>query len=214
MAKASWIVGAALALVLAAPARAQAPPAGHFDAAVFASSAKVQPKVVTWRRDVHAHPELGNSEFRTSAMVAKHLKALGFEVRTGVAKTGVIGVLTGGRPGGVVALRADMDGLPVTEQTGVPFASKVVTEYNGQKTGVMHACGHDAHVAILMGAAEVLAGMRERIPGTVMVIFQPAEEGPPVGEDGGARLMVKEGALSNPAPSAIFGLHVVPGEPG
>lgn len=208
MLKTHWIAGA-LALSMAAPAAAQS-----FDAAVFAKAKAVQPKVVEWRRDIHEHPELSNSEVRTAALVAKHLKALGFEVRTGVAKTGVVGILRGGKPGGVVALRADMDALPVVEQTGLPFASKVKATYNGAEVGVMHACGHDAHVAILMGAAEILASMKDRIPGTVVFLFQPAEEGPPAGEEGGAPLMIKEGALANPAPTAVFGLHVGPGQPG
>lgn len=190
------------------------PASGAFDAAVFAGAARVQPKVVAWRRDIHQHPELGNREFRTADLVAAHLRKLGFEVRTSVAKTGVIGVLKGGRAGGVVALRADMDALPVLEQTGAPFASKATAEYNGQTVPVMHACGHDAHVAILMGAAEVLAGMRDQVPGTVVFIFQPAEEGPPPGEDGGASLMVREGAMRTPKPSAVFGLHVAPGPAG
>jgi amidohydrolase len=142
--------------------------------------------------------------------VAQHLRSLGIEVRTGVARTGVIGVLRGGKPGPVVALRADMDALPVTEEVDLPFASKVRATYNGQDVGVMHACGHDAHTAILMGVAEVLAGMRNEIPGTVKFIFQPAEEGAPVGERGGAALMIEEGALDDPKPSAIFGLHVFP----
>ncbi|MDO8901292.1 MAG: amidohydrolase [Phenylobacterium sp.] len=183
-------------------------------ATVFAAAKDLQPKVVAWRRDIHQHPELGNREFRTSALVAEHLRALGYEVKTGVAHTGVVATLKGGKPGGVVALRADMDALPVEEKTGLPFASKVVGEYNGQPTPVMHACGHDAHVAILMGAAEVLAGMREDIAGTVVLIFQPAEEGPPPGEDGGAAMMIAEGALANPKPGAIFGLHVSPGDVG
>ncbi|MEW5687731.1 MAG: amidohydrolase [Pseudomonadota bacterium] len=208
MRKGFWIA-AVSALALGSPAAAQS-----FDAQVFAGAKKIQPKVVEWRRDIHEHPELGNNEVRTAALVAEHLKKLGMEVRTGVGKTGVVGVLKGGKPGGVVALRADMDGLPVQEQTGLPFASKVTTTYNGQTVHVAHACGHDAHVAILMGTAEVLAGMRDKIPGTVVFIFQPAEEGPPVGEEGGAPLMIKEGALKNPAPTAIFGLHVFPGEPG
>lgn len=213
--KAHWIAGAALALVLTAGAPAMAQEAaGPFDAAVFAAAEKVQPKVVAWRRDIHQHPELGNNEVRTAKLVADHLKKLGIEVRTGVAKTGVVGVLKGGKPGPVVALRADMDALPVTEQTGLPFASKVRATFNGQETGVMHACGHDAHVAILMGAAEVLAGMRDQIPGTVVFLFQPAEEGPPVGEEGGAPLMVKQGVLENPKVDAVFGLHVVPGDAG
>jgi amidohydrolase len=170
----------------------------------------VMSKVVAWRRDIHEHPELGNREFRTSKLVADHLKALGIEVRTGVAHTGVVGVLKGGRPGPVVALRADMDALPVTEQVNLPFASKVKATYNDQEVGVMHACGHDNHVAILMGVAEVLAGMKAQIPGTVKFIFQPAEEGPPAGEEGGAAMMVKEGALESPKPDAVFGLHVMP----
>lgn len=172
------------------------------------AAAKVEPKVVAWRRDIHQHPELGNREVRTAKIVADHLRSLGIEVTEKVAHTGVIGVLRGGKPGKVVALRADMDALPVTEQVDVPFASKVRTTYNGQEVGVMHACGHDAHVAVLMGVAEILAGMRNDIPGTVKFIFQPAEEGAPQGEEGGAELMVKEGALENPKVDAIFGLHV------
>jgi len=165
-------------------------------------------KVINWRRDFHEHPELGNNEIRTAEIIAKHLKALGIEVKTGVAKTGVVGVLIGGKPGPVVALRADMDALPVTERVPIPFASKVKTTYNGQEVGVMHACGHDSHVAILMGVAEVLAGMKKDISGMVKFIFQPAEEGAPVGEEGGAELMVKEGVLQNPKVDVIFGLHI------
>ena len=165
-------------------------------------------KVVTWRRDIHEHPELGNRETRTAKIVADHLRSLGIEVRAGVAHTGVVGVLRGGKPGKVVALRADMDGLPVTEQVSVPFASKVKATYNGQEVGVMHACGHDTHVAILMGVAEILAGMKDQLPGTVMFVFQPAEEGAPSGEEGGAALMLKEGAFDSPKPDAVFGLHV------
>ena len=172
--------------------------------------AAVMPKVVAWRRDIHEHPELGNREFRTAELVADHLTALGMEVRTGVGHTGVVGLLRGGKPGPVVALRADMDALPVTELVDVPFKSLVKTEYNGQQVGVMHACGHDNHVAILMGVAEVLAGMKKDLPGTVKFIFQPAEEGPPLGEEGGAELMIKEGALTDPVPNVIFGLHVWP----
>ena len=172
------------------------------------------PKVIAWRRDIHQHPELSNREVRTAAKVAAHLEKLGLEVRTGIAHTGVVGILKGAKPGGVVALRADMDALPVTEQTGLPFASKVVSEFNGQQTGVMHACGHDAHVAMLMGAAEVLASRKADIAGTIMFVFQPAEEGPPAGEDGGAKLMLAEGLFANPTPTAIFGLHVWPGKPG
>ena len=173
-------------------------------------ASQVQQKVLAWRRDIHQHPELSNRETRTADLVATHLRTLGLEVRTGVAHTGVVGVLRGRKPGPVVALRADMDALPVTEEVDVPFASKVRTTYNGQEVGVMHACGHDAHTAILMGVAEVLAGMRNELPGTVKFIFQPAEEGAPAGERGGAQLMIEEGALDNPTPSAIFGLHVFP----
>ena len=213
-----WLAGAALILGLAAggeaAAQTAAPTPAAYDDAVFDAARRLQPKVVGWRRDIHQHPELGNREVRTSKLVADHLRALGFEVRAGVAKTGVVGVLKGGRPGGVVALRADMDGLPVAENTGLPFASRATADYNGQTVPVMHACGHDAHTAILMGAAEVLAGMKAQIPGTVVLIFQPAEEGAPAGEEGGAQLMVREGALRNPAPTAIFGLHVVPGPVG
>ena len=180
-----------------------------FDAAIAAAADRLEEKVVAWRRDFHAHPELGNREVRTAAIVAKHLKALGFdEVREKVAVTGVVGILKGGLPGPVVALRADMDGLPVKEEVDVPFASKVTAEWNGQQCGVMHACGHDAHTAILMGVAEMLAGLRDRIAGTVVFLFQPAEEMPPVGEEGGAELMVKEGALAEPKVEAVFGLHV------
>ena len=168
-------------------------------------------KVIAWRRDFHEHPELGNREVRTAKVVADHLRKLGIEVRTGVAHTGVVGTLRGGKPGPVVALRADMDALPVTEPEGLPFASKVKVMWKGQETGVMHACGHDAHVAMLMGAAEALAGIREELPGTVKFIFQPAEESPPAGEEGGAKLMIAEGVLDGrDAPQAIFGLHVLP----
>jgi amidohydrolase len=175
---------------------------------------QLEAKAVAWRRDIHQHPELSNREVRTSKLVADHLRSLGIEVRTGIAKTGVVGVLRGGRPGPVVALRADMDALPVAEEVDVPFKSTVRTTYNGQDVGVMHACGHDAHVAILMATAELLAGMREQLPGTVKFLFQPAEEGAPPGEEGGAALMIKEGALENPKVDAVFGLHVFPYEVG
>jgi len=171
------------------------------------------PKVVEWRRDLHSHPELGNREVRTAAKIAEHLRSLGIEVQTGVAHTGVVGLLKGGRPGPVVALRSDMDALPVTEETDLPFRSTSKAEWQGQEVGVMHACGHDNHMAILMGAAEVLAGVREQLPGSVKLIFQPAEEGPPPGEEGGAALMVREGVLKDPDVSAIFGLHVFSGRP-
>jgi amidohydrolase len=173
----------------------------------------LEPKIIAWRRDIHQNPELSNREVRTSKLVADQLRKLGIEVKTGVAKTGVVGLLKGGKPGPVVALRADMDALPVTEESDLPFKSTVKTEYLGQQVGVMHACGHDAHVAILLGVAEALASMRDQIPGTVKFIFQPAEEGPPPGETGGAPLMVAEGVLENPKPAAIFGLHVISGIP-
>ena len=211
MTSASFPRTAALALPLllaASPLSAQ--PASRLTSDADRRAAQVEAKVIAWRRDFHEHPELSNRETRTAGIVAAHLKQLGIETRTGVAHTGVIGVLKGGRPGPVVALRADMDALPVTEQVRVPFASKVRTTYNGQDVGVMHACGHDAHTAMLMGAAEVLAGMRAELPGTVVFVFQPAEEGPPAGERGGARLVIEEGGLSNPKPDAIFGLHVMP----
>lgn len=174
----------------------------------------VNPKIVAWRRDIHEHPELSGQEVRTAALVAKHLRSLGLEVREGVGVTGVVGVLRGGRPGRVVALRADMDALPVTELVDLPFASKVRAEYNGKDVGVMHACGHDNHVAILMGAAEVLSGMKADLPGTVVFIFQPAEEGGHPKGGGGAQWMIADGALDNPKVDAIFGLHVGPGPLG
>ncbi len=169
----------------------------------------ITPQVVEWRRDFHANPELGNQEFRTAAKIAEHLEALGMEVRTGVAETGVVGILRGG-DGPVVALRADMDGLPVTEQVDVPFASKVTTEYNGETVGVMHACGHDNHMAILMGVADVLASMGAELPGTVVFLFQPAEEGVLDAEEWGAKQMLTEGAFADPKPDVVFGLHVFP----
>ena len=171
-------------------------------------SNNVEAKVIEWRRHIHENPELSNREFKTAKYIAKHLRSLGIEVQEGVAKTGVVGLLKGDLPGKVVALRADMDALPVTERNDLPFKSLVTSEYNGKKTGVMHACGHDTHVAILMGAAEVLSKMKSEIKGTVKFIFQPAEEGPPKGEEGGAELMVKENVLKNPDVDAIFGLHI------
>jgi amidohydrolase len=180
-----------------------------FDKAIDAAAEKIEARVVAWRRDFHQNPELGNRETRTAKIVADHLRALGFDaVQEKVAHTGVVGVLKGGRPGPVVALRADMDALPVTEEVDVPFKSTVRTRWNNVDCGVMHACGHDAHTAMLMGVAEVLAGMRERIPGTVKFLFQPAEETPPIGEDGGAKMMVQEGCLKNPDVGAVFGLHI------
>ena len=182
--------------------------ATELDERIAQSVAAIEQQVVSWRRDIHQHPELSNREFRTSKKVAEHLQRLDLEVRTQVAHTGVVGMLRGGLPGPVVALRADMDGLPVVERTGLPFASKARGQYEGREVGVMHACGHDTHVAILMGAAEVLAGVRDELPGTVVFIFQPAEEGAPRGETGGAKLMIEEGALENPSVDAIMGLHI------
>lgn len=175
---------------------------------INAATAKVMPKVVEWRRHLHQYPELSNREVKTAKYVEEHLKKLGLEVKTGIAKTGVVGILKGSQPGPTLALRADMDGLPVTERNSLPFASKEKAEYNGQTVGVMHACGHDTHVAMLMGAAEILVGMKDKIKGTVVFIFQPAEEGPPVGEEGGAPLMIKEGVMNNPKIDAIFGIHI------
>jgi len=175
---------------------------------IDALAAAVEPKVIAWRRDIHQHPELGNREFRTSKLVAEHLRSLGLEVQTGVAHTGVVALLRGSKPGPVVALRADMDALPVTEEVDLPFASKVRTQWAGKDTGVMHACGHDTHVAILMGTAEILTQMKADLPGTVKFIFQPAEEGPPPGEEGGALLMIKQGVMENPKPDVVFGLHI------
>jgi amidohydrolase len=171
-------------------------------------SAEISDKVVAWRRDFHQNPELSNREFRTAGIIAEHLAGLGMEVQTGVAHTGVVGLLKGGKPGPVILLRADMDGLPVPERNDLPFRSTAVGEYNGEEVPVMHACGHDSHVAILMGVAEILAEMRDDLPGTVKFVFQPAEEGAPKGEQGGAELMVAEGVLENPSVDAAFALHI------
>ncbi|HEY0677128.1 MAG TPA: amidohydrolase [Chitinophagaceae bacterium] len=175
---------------------------------IDAAADKLEEKTIAWRRDLHQHPELGNSETRTAKLIAGHLRSLGMEVREGVAKTGVVGILRGGKPGPCIGLRADMDGLPIVERVNIPFASKVRSTYNGQDVGVMHACGHDSHVAILMSVAEVLAGMKNDLKGTVKFVFQPAEEGPPEGEEGGAPLMIKEGVLENPKVDVMFGLHI------
>ena len=190
------------------PLAAQQADAARLRAMADRGSAAIMDSVVAWRRDLHQHPELGNRETRTAGIVAAELRKLGIDVRTNVAHTGVVGVLRGGRPGPVVALRADMDALPVTEDVALPFASRERATYNGQDVGVMHACGHDMHTAMLLGAANVLAGMRRDLPGTVVFLFQPAEEGPPAGEDGGASVMLREGAFDNPAPAAVFGIHV------
>ena len=177
-------------------------------ALISAAADKIEAKLIEWRHDFHKNPELGNREFRTADIIAKHLQSLGIEVQTKVGVTGVVGILKGDKPGPVVALRADMDALPVEEKNDLPYASKVKTEYNGNMTGVMHACGHDGHISILMATAEILSGMKKDLRGTVKFIFQPAEEGPPIGEEGGAALMIKEGVLENPKVDVIFGLHM------
>lgn len=172
---------------------------------------RVESKVIEWRREIHQNPELSNREFKTQKLIAAHLRSLGIEVQTDIAHTGVKGVLRGGKPGPVVALRADMDGLPVKERVELPFASKVKSTYLGKEVGVMHACGHDTHVAILMGVAEILTNIKDQLKGTIVFIFQPAEEGAPPGEEGGAKLMIKEGVLENPTVDVAFGLHISSG---
>jgi amidohydrolase len=201
------MIARSMGLVLVLAAAAQAARAQTDDARIRAAAERVSPQMVELRHQIHQNPELGNREFHTAELVASQLRALGLEVRTGVAHTGVIGILRGGRPGPVVAVRADMDALPVTENTDLPFRSTVRSTYLGQDVGVAHACGHDVHVAVQLGVASVLAGMRAQLPGTVVFIFQPAEEGAPPGERGGAQLMLEEGAFANPRPAAIFGLH-------
>lgn len=183
--------------------------AGLMDPQIHEAIQRHQDAIVEVRHRIHQNPELGNREFETSRMAAEHLRSLGIEVRTGIAHTGVVGILTGGKPGAVVAVRADMDALPVTEDTDLPFKSTVRTVYNDRGVGVMHACGHDVHTAVQMGVASVLADLRGEIPGTVMFVFQPAEEGPPPGEEGGANLMLKERVFENPRPEAVFGLHTL-----
>ena len=197
-------------LLLAAALSAAIPFSASAQAAdVEALASKVDAHVLAWRRDIHQFPELGNRETRTAKLVADHLRALGFDdVRTGVATTGVTAVLRGGKPGPRIAIRADMDALPVTERSGLPFESKVTTQFNGQPTGVMHACGHDAHTGILMGVAEALALMKAELPGEILFVFQPAEEGPPDGENGGAEEMLAQGIFERFKPEAVFGLHV------
>lgn len=204
-------ISAALFLMILLSAQnvtAQSGSASEWSEYIDSQTEVLYDKVVEWRRDIHQNPELSNREFRTAEKVADHLRSLGIEIETEVAHTGVVGVLVGGKPGPVVGLRADMDALPVKERVDIPFASEVMSEYMGEQVPVMHACGHDTHVAILMGVAEMLAERREEIPGTVKFIFQPAEEGTPPGEEGGAELMVEEGVLSNPDVEVIFGLHI------
>lgn len=193
-------LGAAIAVILATQGQA----ASIDERQIVA----IEPQLIAWRRDIHQHPELGNREVRTAALVVRELQGFGIEVRQGIAVTGVLGVLKGGLPGPTIALRADMDALPVNEPEGLPFASTVRTTFRGSETGVMHACGHDAHVAILLATAKLLAADRERLRGTVLFVFQPAEEGPPDGETGGASRMLSEGLFKGFEPAAIFGLHV------
>ncbi|MEM5505242.1 amidohydrolase [Shewanella frigidimarina] len=176
-------------------------------------TAQVESKVIAWRRDLHQHPELSNREFRTSKVIEKHLKSLGLEVQTGIAHTGVVAILTGGKPGPLIGLRADMDALPVTEVVDLPFASKATDTYRNQTVGVMHACGHDTHVAMLMGVAENLVKVKDSLAGDVMFIFQPAEEGAPEGEQGGAELMLKQGLFAKRKPEQVFGMHVTSSMP-
>jgi len=194
------------ALLLASPALAAAAPAERPE--VTAAAARLQAQVVEWRRDFHQHPELSNREERTAAKVAEQLRAMGLKPKTGIAHHGVVAIIKGGKPGPRIALRADMDALPVTEQTGLPFASKATSTYRGEPVGVMHACGHDAHTATLLGVADALVKMKANLPGEVMLIFQPSEEGAPAPEEGGASLMLKEGLFADFKPDAVFGLHV------
>lgn len=202
----------AASLLLAAPASAQTAPG--FAPSVEASIQSVLPRMIEWRRDFHQNPELSYEEVRTARVVAAHLRSLRLEVRTGVAQTGVVGVLRGARPGPVIALRADMDALPVTEEGDLPFRSRARGRYNGQDVGIMHACGHDSHVAILMAAASVLAARRDEIAGTIIFVFQPSEEGAPPGGLGGARRMLSENVFGDLQPAAIYGLHAWPGPSG
>jgi amidohydrolase len=195
-------------VMIASTLAASAQVSPKLQAKVDQQAKEEESKIIAWRRHLHQYPELSNREFKTAAMVAEHLKSLGIEVQTGVAHTGVVGLLKTGKPGPVIALRADMDALPVTERNSLPFASKEKATFNDQETGVMHACGHDSHVAILMGVAEILAKNKSELKGTIKFIFQPAEEGAPKGEEGGAGLMVKEGVLTNPNVEVIFGMHI------
>jgi len=195
-----------LALLFSVSAVAQVNP--KLQTNIDGMAREMEPKLIEWRRHFHQYPELSNREVKTAAKIAGHLKSLGIEVQTGIAYTGVVGILKGAKPGPVIALRADMDALPVTERNSLPFASKEKTTFNGVETGVMHACGHDTHVSILMGVAEILAKNKSELKGTVKFIFQPAEEGPPAGEKGGAGLMVEEGVLDDPKVDVIFGMHI------
>lgn len=202
--KNTWIAGLLLILSAGVMAQKNTKPQPRIEQ----MAREIEPKVIEWRRHFHQFPELSNREKNTAAKIAAHLRSLGIEVKTGVAHTGVVGLLRGDKPGPVIALRADMDALPVIERNDLPFASKEKTIFNDQEVGIMHACGHDTHMAILMGVAEILSTMKKDLKGTVKFIFQPAEEGSPKGEEGGAELMVKEGVLENPKVDVIFGLHI------
>ena len=197
-------IAVGLLSALALPAFAQK----NWENIINTSAAKIESKCISWRRQLHENPELGNREFKTAKLIADHLRSLGLDVKEGVAHTGVVGILRGGKPGPVIGLRADMDALPVAERVDLPFASKVKTEYNGQQVGVMHACGHDTHVAMLLSVAEILTANKADLNGTVKFVFQPAEEGAPKGEEGGAELMIKEGVLEAPKVDVMFGLHI------
>ncbi len=186
----------------------------YFVEAIDQESDALLKKITTWRQHLHKYPELSNREFKTAKYIEQHLRSLGLDVKTGIAKTGLVAMLKGDKPGPLVALRADMDALPVVEQTGLPFASTEKTTFNGLDVGVMHACGHDAHMAILMGVAEFFTKHKTELAGSIMFIFQPAEEGPPVGEEGGAKLMLKEGIFKENKPDVVFGLHVNPAPDG
>ena len=199
----------AMIATIALPTIAKSAGAGITGAEIDAAAKAVEAKTIEWRRDFHTHPELSNREVRTAEQISKRLRALGIEVKTGIGVTGVVGLLRGAQPGRTVGLRADMDALPVTEQTDVPFKSKATAQFRGETVGVMHACGHDSHVAIMLGVAEVLAGMRDRLAGQVLFVFQPAEEGPPEGERGGAILMLEQGAFKLAKPDVMYGLHVM-----
>ncbi len=216
--QATMLAAALVALIAYAPAVRAQTSSLDLEQEIRQRTAQIEDKLIAWRRDIHEHPELGEQEVRTAGLVAEHLRGLGLDVRTGVATTGVVALLKGGKPGLVVALRADMDALPVKEPAGLSFASKAKGQYLGREVDVMHACGHDAHTAILMATAEILAAMKDKLPGSVKFIFQPAEEGPSLyaaftGKSWGAKLMIQEGVLADPRPDAVFGLHMVSGLP-
>lgn len=204
----SYSISLLISLVLLVPGQFVQAQESTLKKQIDALALQLEPDIIQWRRHFHQYPELSNREYKTAEKIALHLTSLGMEVQTGVAHTGVVGILRGALPGPVVALRADMDALPVKERVDLPFASRETAQYNGQQVGVMHACGHDTHMAMLMGAASVLASLKEQLPGTVKFIFQPAEEGAPEDEEGGAQLMIKEGVLDHPKVDVIFGLHI------